>query len=403
MPKTLTLYQLQQEAATMGEEVSNVNAQYTESLTNNDISLEDRNVLKEHLKDVQDRFTELNKAVKQAKIEQQNHFRKASEGLEQAVDKKTQAYAKVISEVMRGDRTYDQKSFQEALTVSTTQPGGDNNGNGDAFLPINVAAEMISEPFQKNPLRDDASYSQIVNLEIPRISVEYGDSFDAIADGDAAKEVELKGDQVKFDRFKSKVKIGLSETVLAGTNQALVQYVNSALLNGSSQFELSRAFATAPKAGEEHMSFYSAEAGIKKIAGKDLYTGILAALADLDDAYTDNAKIYMTKSDYFNMIGTLANGSATLYQAQPESVLGAPVVFTSRATVPIVGDFSQYHANYDPTTALFEQYKDYDKGINYFQVTLYYDAQIKLASGFRLVDVSGATTTTTTTTTTEKA
>ncbi|OWW64267.1 ATPase, partial [Enterococcus hirae 57-09-G6] len=87
------------------------------------------------------------------------------------------------------------------------------------------------------------------------------------------------------------------------------------------------------------------------------------------------------------IIRTLANGSATLYNAQPEQVLGKPVIFTDAATTPVVGDFSYAHLNYDIADVLYEQYKDYDKGINYFMVTAWFDHQIKLASAFRLATI----------------
>lgn len=390
MPKKMTLFNLQQAQATVGEEVASLNTSYQSALADTTVSKEKRDGIKSQLVDAQDRFNGLDDAVKTAQVEQRSKFNNAEVNPAQtAKDSKIEAYAGVIKSVMQG-QSVDQAQFKSALTAETTAPGGDNNGNGEAFLPINVAADLISEPFSKNPLRDDAAYSQIVNLILPRIAVDYGDGFSAIADGEAAKEIELKGDQVEFGRIKSKVRIGLSETVLAGTHTALVQYTNDALLNGASQYELARAFTTTPAVKEEHMSFYDKTVGIKEVAATDVYLGIKEALADLDDAFTDNAKIYMTKKDYFSIIEKLANGSTTLYGAQPEEVLGAPVVFTSKAVKPVVGDFSQYHANYDPTSSLFELYKDYEKGINYFQVTLYYDAQVKLASAFRIVDVAAA-------------
>ncbi|MFR0770945.1 MAG: phage major capsid protein [Limosilactobacillus pontis] len=129
---------------------------------------------------------------------------------------------------------------------------------------------------------------------------------------------------------------------------------------------------------------------MKKVSGSDLFHAIRKALADLDDAFQDNAKVLMTRSDYYDMLDSLANNSATLYQAQPESILGAPVVFTSAATTPIVGDFSFAQLNYEISSSLYEQYKDYQKGMNYFQLTAWFDHQIKLASAFRLATVASS-------------
>lgn len=389
----MTLFNLQQAAATVGEEVANLTGSYQQLLADPTATKEKRDGIKNQLTDAQDRFAGLQDSIQAAQEEQRNKFTVAhtENPAETAQDAKINAFAQVIKTVMQG-HDVNQDEFREALTVKTTQPGGDNKGNGEAFLPINVAADLISEPFAKNPLRDDATYSQIVNLILPRIAVDFGDAFSPLADGESAKEVEVKGDQVEFGRFKSKVRIGLSETVLAGTHTALVKYVNDALLNGASQYELARAFATTPAVGEEHMSLYDeTSVKIKHVSAADKYLGIKKAIADIDDAFADNIKIYMTKADYFDIIEKLANNSTTLYAAQPEAVLGAPVVFTSKAVKPVVGDFGQYHANYDPTSSLFEQYKDYPTGINYFQTTMFYDAQVKLASAFRIVDIDGTT------------
>lgn len=91
----------------------------------------------------------------------------------------------------------------------------------------------------------------------------------------------------------------------------------------------------------------------------------------------------MRYADYLEIIETLANGNATLYTAQPEQILGKPVVFCDAAVTPVVGDFSYSHFNYD-INALYEQDKDVKTGINLFVVTAWFDHQIKLASAFRL-------------------
>jgi len=386
---TATLFELKDNLQTVGEQINKIDDQLNEKAMDTQATAEDLTGLQNTKETLQKRFDILKGQFDQADKKQKNSLKaQAGNTIADPKQKKVEAYAKVIKQVMDKGAKYGQSEFKQAMTAATTAPGGDNNDNGEAFLPINVSSDLISEPFKQNPLRDDATYSQVTNLVIPRISVDFGDSFDAIADGDAAKEAEAKGEQVKFGRFESKVRIGLSDAIMLGTNSALVQYVNSALLNGASQAELIRAFATTSATGEGHMSFYDASNAIVSITADDTYLGIKKALADLDDAYADNAKVYMSRADYYDMIEKLANGSTTLYGAQPEEVLGAPVVFTSRATKPVVGDFSLYHANYDPQSSIMEQYKDYQKGINYFQVTLYYDAQIKLASAFRLVDVA---------------
>ena len=95
----------------------------------------------------------------------------------------------------------------------------------------------------------------------------------------------------------------------------------------------------------------------------------------------------MTRTDYYDMLDNLANNSTTLYDRQPEQVLGAPVAFTSAAVKPIVGDFAYGRLNYEMDSPLYEQYKDYEHGMNYFQLTTWFDHRIVLSSAFRIADV----------------
>lgn len=97
----------------------------------------------------------------------------------------------------------------------------------------------------------------------------------------------------------------------------------------------------------------------------------------------------MSYADYSEIIETLANGNATLYTAQPEQILGKPVVFVDAATKPIVGDFSYAQFNYD-LGSLYERDKDVKTGIETFVVTAWFDHRIKLASAFRIATVTPA-------------
>lgn len=257
--------------------------------------------------------------------------------------------------------------------------------NGADILPINVASDLVYEPLATNPLRSMEEVSTVTNLVLPTIAFEV--VTDAVKDGDAAKDATVKGGEIEFGRFKTKVRTGISETILNGTDTNLVQYVNNALSSALQARELTAALSTSPATSEEHMSFYNAVNGIKTVNGTDMFKAINKALADLDDAYQDNAQVLMTRADYFDMLDKLSNSSTTLYEKQPEQIFGVPVHFTSKATTPIVGDFKQARLNYDIATPVFEQYKDYQTGFNYFQLTAWLDHRIKLASAFRLVGV----------------
>ncbi|MEV2650790.1 phage major capsid protein, partial [Paenibacillus larvae] len=75
-----------------------------------------------------------------------------------------------------------------------------------------------------------------------------------------------------------------------------------------------------------------------------------------------------------------------LYTAQPEQVLGKPVVFCDSAESPVIGDFTYSHFNYD-LNALYDREKDVKTGIEQFVVTAWFDHQIKLKSAFRIAKV----------------
>ncbi|MNI49817.1 Phage capsid family protein [compost metagenome] len=181
----------------------------------------------------------------------------------------------------------------------------------------------------------------------------------------------------------------MSETILAATDTNLVQTVDQALESGLAAKEKKVAFATTPKVGEEHMSFYSTQNGVVAVtvAGDNYYKAIKGALAALHEDYRENASIMMRYADYLDIIETLANGSTTLYNAQPEQVLGKPVIFCDAAIYPIIGDFRFSHFNYDPQL-LYDRDKDVKTGIELFVLTAWLDHKIKLKSAFRIAKKS---------------
>lgn len=261
--------------------------------------------------------------------------------------------------------------------------GDRNSSGGEKFLPSTLTNELLHEPFVKNPLRDVATFTNITNLEVPKIDFTLDDD-DFVSDVATAKEIKAEGDVVTFGRNKFKVKAKVSETVLNGTDTNLVQTVDAALESGLAAKEKKVAFAKTPKVGEESMSFY--KVGIKEVSAENKYKAIKKALADLHEDYRANAKICMAYQDYSDIIEILANGSATLYNAQPEQVLGSPVIFCDNATDPVVGDFRYSHFNYD-LNMLYDRDKDVDSGMELFVLTAWLDHKIKLKSAFRVAKV----------------
>ena len=265
---------------------------------------------------------------------------------------------------------------------------GSTLGNGQKILPTTLMTELVTEPYAKNPLRGVSKFTNITNLEVPKIAFTLYDDDFLTSDNETAKEMAASASIIAFKRNKFKVYADITETVLRGTDTNLIAHVENALRSGMAKKEKKIAFAETTSAPDT--SFYNKTSGnydIKAIEKASLYLAIKAALADLEDEYSDNAKIVMKKSDYFDMIEALANGNAALYQAQPETILGAPVIFCDLATKPVIGDFSYSQFNYD-LDATYESDKNIKTGVTSFVLTAYLDHKILMKSAFRLATVT---------------
>ena len=264
---------------------------------------------------------------------------------------------------------------------------GSTLGNGDKILPSTMTNELLYEPLATNPLRSISTFTNITNLEVPKITFSLDDD-DFITDGETAKELAASTDTIVFTRNKFKVFCDITETVLNGTNTNLMAVVNAGLQSGLAKKEKKVAFAPAESATE--MSFYhqtGSKYDIKEVEGASMFEAIVNALADLEDDYAANAKVVMKKADYYSIITSLANNSTALYAAQPEQVIGAPVIFCDLATIPVVGDFKYSHFNYD-LNMLYDTDKNVKTGLNSFVLTAWIDHKIKMKSAFRLTKVT---------------
>lgn len=375
----MNFYQIKKNAMDMGDELRQANEKLNEMLANPQVETADITAQQKVVDSAQERYNVAKKQMDKAEAEEKANLKPDKNAVQMTPEqKKDKAFAELVRKTMA----------KEAVSNDIYQAlGDDDTTGGNKFLPKTVSTNIITAPAESNPLRNISTVTQIPNLEIPRLSFTLDDD-GFIQDKDTAKEIEAKGDTVAFSRNKFKVMVGMSETVLLGSDASLTSYVNQGLQNGVTVKERSVAFNPAPtKEAEKHMSFYDPSNNIKTVTGADLYEAITNAIADLHEAYRENATVVMSYKDYLKIIRTLANGSATLYGAQPSEVLGKPVVFTDAAVKPIVGDFSYSQYNYDINT-LYDQDKDVKTGINYFVVTAWMDHQIKLANAFRIADVA---------------
>lgn len=306
-------------------------------------------------------------------------------------DKIIKNKAEVIRNVMNGNKegvTNAIKDLGGSYAINALSTNTSTGNGGEKILPKTTASDVITEPAYENDLREHILVTSESNLEVPRLLFSCDDD-DFVLDEETAKEVKAKGDTVAFGRNKSKLKVNVSETVLLGSNANLVATVDSGLEGAAAYKEVKMMFSKADDANK-HMSFYEKESSnytIKKVEATSKYLAIKKAIADLPKMYRKSAKIVMTYMDYLEVIETLANGNATLYGAQPEQILGKPVVFMDEAEIPIVGDLKYLQINYNPET-LYDRDKDVDTGMEKFVLTNWYDIQFRLRSAFRLAIVT---------------
>ena len=365
--------------ALLKEAVNKVDAAYADVTS----TLEQRAALEDVVRDLKDRVEKYENDLKELDDEAAKNFEleNSIRNARNSGDEKIEAKAELIRAVMKKEKV--------SQRVLNSLGEGSGNGNGENLLPTTLMTELVTEPFAVNPLRGVSTMTNITNLEIPKLAFTLDDDDFLTSNSETAKEMKLSASKIKFERKDFRVYADITDAVLRGSNVNLVGYVENALRSGMAKKEKKLAFAVGTSNPET--SFYNKTGSnydITAITKESKYLAIKAALADLEDDYADKAKIVMRRSDYFDIIEALANGNATLYQAQPESVLGAPVIFCDLATIPVVGDFSYSHFNYD-LDATYESDKNIRTGITSFVLTGYLDHKIKMKSAFRLALVQG--------------
>lgn len=379
-----TLYELKQSLGMIGQQLKQKNDELSQKASDPNASMDDIKQLETEKEGLQQRYTIVQKQVTDVEDKEKAKV-KDTAGAYQSLDE-SEKMVKAKAEFYRHALLPNEfeKPSQEAQRMLHALPTGNDTG-GDKFLPTTLSKELVSEPFARNQLREKARLTNIKGLEIPRISYTLDDD-DFITDVETAKEMEVKGDTVKFSTNKFKVFAAVSDTVVHGSDIDLVNWVENALRSGLADKERKDAFAVKSKPGLEHMSFYNSD--VKEISGEDMYEAIVNALADLHEDYRNNATIYMRYVDYVKIIKILSNGTTNFFDTPAEKVFGKPVVFTDSAVKPVVGDFNYFGINYDNTT--FDTDKDVKKGEYLFVLTAWYDQQRTLDSAFRIASVSNA-------------
>ena len=369
--------------ASLKEAVNKVEALYADSKS----TIEDRREAENVVRDLKERAAKYENDIREMDEEanRQLQNKKNTQGMSEK-DKIVASKANVIRGMIKKESVADDlKALGGSYFLNALSTHPSTGQGGAAILPKTTASEAIVEPKKVNKLRDYIRISHESNLEIPKLTFSIAD--DAFIEDEAtAKELKLNGSTVVFGRFKSKVYCDVSETMLLGSDINLVAEVDAGLDSAIQTKERKQLFGTALPSNETHMSFYEKNGGsytIPAVTAETKYLAIKKAIADLGEDYRENAKIIMTFADYLDIIEALANGNATLYMAQPEQILGKPVIFCDAATIPVVGDLSYLQINYHPET-ISDSDKNVRTGINTFVLTAWYDIQFRLRSAFRL-------------------
>lgn len=378
MPK-ITLFQMNSDLAQLGTEMKSIEEWLAENAADPSVSLQDITAKQDKYAEIEQRFNTLKTQRDRMEAEQKPKNPQNIPVLDEK-SKVIAAKAEFYRNAILGKPV--SADVVNSLGVIGTTTDGSN------LLPTQLSNEIISEPMEKNPLRDKGTVTNITGLELPKLAYEIEDD-DFVNDSEIAKEMELTGDKVSFGRYKFKVKVRIPDTVLHGTDIALVSYVENALRSGLAAKEKKLAFNTAPATEHAHMSFYSTENALTKIEGETMFKAITNALADLHDEFSENAGVIMNRAQYYAMINELANGSESLFAKKPEEVLGYPCTFVDKASTPIVGDMKYWHLNYD-MTPVYDHDKDVETGEYIFVLTAWLDIQLKLKSAFRLAEVTQA-------------
>ena len=369
--------------ASLKEAVNKVEALYADSKS----TIEDRREAENVVRDLKERAAKYENDIREMDEEanRQLQNKKNTQGMSEK-DKIVASKANVIRGMIKKESVADDlKALGGSYFLNALSTHPSTGQGGATILPKTTASEAIVEPKKVNKLRDYIRVSHESNLEIPKLTFSIAD--DAFIEDEAtAKELKVNGSTVTFGRFKSKVFCDVSETMLLGSDINLVSEVEAGLDSAIQTKEKKQLFGTALPENEKHMSFYEKNGGsytIPSVTGETKYLAIKKAIADLGEDYRENAHIIMTYADYLDIIEALANGNSTLFMAQPEQILGKPVIFIDAATIPIVGDLQFVQINYHPET-ISDSDKNVKTGMNTFALTAWYDIQFRLRSAFRL-------------------
>lgn len=384
MPRTM--FELEERIADLRMQISTEADGLVTMATDAGAKMDDVRAKQQRVKDLQERLAVLE--TERAKMAEKA---KGTMGAEGEAMSRQEAAGMFYRAAMMGQMDKLPRMAYEQLGAKPA--GNADQGSGSKLLPTTLANELLLEPQVTNPLRGRMMVTNIPGLKLPKLGFAVDNDSFISKDGETAKELKLSGDTVDFGRYELPLKATVSESLLRSTPLNIEAAVNAGLESAQAAKELKVIFAENPTSGEEHMSLYAKDSGgstylCKAVEGADLLDAILAAAGDLEDVYQAGACVVMRRQDYYGFIRSLANAEA-LFGRKPEDVIGYPVIFCEKATIPVVGDFRYLHLNYDGDT-YFDTDKDVTKRLRYFTCNAEYDIHVVLRAAFRLAKVAAA-------------
>ena len=275
----MTLFEMKEKLFNLDAEIETINSYIAEKAADPSVTMDDITAKQKKLDEVN-----LRKSLLQKQHDDMESKQKAALQKEHGSDSKTpeQNVIKAKADLFRGIATKSKELIDKSYQGLGGIPAGvADMGSGSNLLPVNVATEIITEPFESNSLREVEQTTNVRGLEEPRIAfaIDDDDLLEDVVDFETAKEIQATSDMVTYNRLKTKVKITVADTIVYGTDTALVSTVENELRSGLARKEKLRAFAKSADADHQHMSFYMV--GIKGVTGATIVAAIMAALGDL--------------------------------------------------------------------------------------------------------------------------
>lgn len=383
----MTLYALMEQLSEIENQLETERSAAMELARTPGSDMEQVRAAQQRVRDLQERYDILDGERQRLEAQAQERLRRQGDGQNPTMSFEEASGLFFRSVLNQDNRSLPQMAYEQ---LGLIPEGNTDQGNGSALVPKNLSNRLLLAPKVSNPLRSRMTVTSVTGLSVPKLDFSIGDDDFLSKDGETAKELAAAGDTVEFGRHKAHLVAKVSETLLRSTPLDIESAITSALDSAMANKELSVMFATAPKEGEEHMSFYQTGANaIKQIAGSNLIDTIIDAFGDLEDVYQAGAAVCMRRQDYYKAIRVLANGAESLFGKKPEDVIGYPVIFCDRATTPVVGDFAYLQENFD-CPPWMDSDKDVKLGLRLMTETAVYDIKRLLNAAFRLVKVTAS-------------